>query len=267
MEIKGSGDGPLEDALKECATARFTGVLRVDGVPGGTIHLSGGGIGACDTPGAPSLEVVFLRSQMIGEADWDAAFTSAAKTGRPMADELTERDLVGTGELEALLRTTLADAIFALVSGTVDAWHTSEQPEDCLLPLQPAAKAGWLLAEATRRTQVLASFPEPALDARDRIVAVPGAALDDLALDDVLMLADGRRTARDLAFALGQGLFATMLRLSRMRQDKLITIGSATGPPSPTASSLPHRRKDGAGPRPVQTLRTLRPRTGESGTP
>lgn len=263
MEIRGPGDGPLEYALRECATARFSGVLRVDGVPGGTIHLSGGGISACDTPGAPSLEVVFLRSQMIAEADWDAAFASAAKASRPMADELTERGLVGTGELEALLRTTLADAIFALVSGAVDAWHTSDQPADCLLPLRPAARAGWLLAEATRRTQVLASFPGPAVNARDRIVAVPGPALTDLALDDILMLADGRRTARDLAFALGQGLFATMLRLSRMREDKLITVGSAT----PTASTLPHRRKDGAGPRPVQTLRALRPRAGESGTP
>ena len=92
-----------------------------------------------------------------------------------MTAELIDRGLLGAGEVEALLRTALADAMFALVSGQVDSW--AEAPAaDCLLPLTPSARGGWLLNEATRRRQVLASFAEPSVSAQDRVAAAPGAA-------------------------------------------------------------------------------------------
>jgi len=78
--------------------------------------------------------------------------------------------------------------MFALVSGQVDAWAEAP-PARCLLPLTPAVRPGWLLAEAARRAQVLASFAEPG----------------------------ERRAARELAFTSGRGLYATMLYLARAR--------------------------------------------------
>jgi len=245
-----TGDGPLGDALKDCAAAKFSGILRVDGQPGGSIYLSGGGIAACETPGAPNLEVILLRSGRIAEPDWDAAFAASAKAGRRMSAELVTRGLIGAGELEALLRISLADAIFALVDGVVDGRQTEERTEDSLLPLAPGARAGWLLAEATRRKQVLASFPDPAVSARDRVAAVPGKARPGVAFgdgrDEILALADGRRTARDLAFALGRGLYATMLQLARMRSDNLVVIVSPSAPPDEEPSPRPGRADDGA---------------------
>jgi hypothetical protein len=267
MRTTSPADTPLGKALRECAATRLSGVLRVDGEPGGTIHLAGGGIAACETPGAPGLEVILLRSGRIPESDWDAAFAASAAADGRMSAELIARGLITPGELEALLRTTLADAMFALVSGPADNWHTATRTADCLLSLHPAAKVGWLLAEATRRIQMLASFPEPPVNARDRIMAVPGAARPDRMLgggrDEILALADGRRTARDLAFALGRGLYATMLQLSRMRADGLVVtvspgampaLGDHNGGPAPgstanggTVSALPQRRKDRPG--------------------
>ena len=288
MDMTSPVDGKLADTLRECSVARFTGVLRVDGQPGGTIYLADGGIAACETPGAPGLEVILLRSRRVSEADWDAAFTAAAVGGRQMTAELIDRGLLGAGEVEALLRTALADAMFALVSGQVDSW--AEAPAaDCLLPLAPPARGGWLLNEATRRRQVLAAFAEPAVSAQDRVAAVPGAAQATRVLgqgqDELLALANGRRTARDLAFVLGRGLYETMLQLSRMRVRNVVVIGSSDAAPNGaapdsaaadgaeddrTGAGLPRRRKDRPDPpRPVEAsrrslaagIRLLRPRS------
>lgn len=225
-------DGKLDGRLRDYAAARFSGLLRVDGQPGGAIHLAEGGISACQTPGAPSLEVILLRSGRVAESDWNAAFAQSAIAGRPISAELVERELLGAGEVEALLRVALADAVFALTSGRVDD-VTEEPATDCLLPLDPAARAGWLLAEAARRRQVLASFPAPLLSAADRIAlahaAVPPGRVLGQGQDEILALVDGRRTPRDLAFALGRGLYETMLQLARMQASSTVVI-SAPGP-------------------------------------
>jgi hypothetical protein len=184
----------LADALRRYAAAGFSGVLRVHGRPGATIYLTDGRISACETPGAPGLEVILLRSRRVSADDWSAACAAAAAGGLSLTAQLIGRGLLGAGEAEALLRTTLADAMFALVSGQVDGW-TEAPPAGCLLPLTPAARPGWLLAEAARRAQVLASLAEPTEPA------------------------DERRAARDLAFTSGRGLYATMLQRARSGAD------------------------------------------------
>jgi hypothetical protein len=205
-----------------------------------------------------------------------------------MTAELVERGLLGAGEVEALLRIALADAMFALSCGRVDGW-TEAAAADYLLPLDPAARAGWLLAEAARRRQVLASLPAPLVSAVDRVAvahaSVPPGRVLGHGQDEILALADGRRTPRDLAFALGQGLYETMLQLTRMRAANTVVIssrGQAYAPPGPagrpsgdkendeTAGGLPRRRRDRAdSPRAGETsrrsfavnIRMLRPRS------
>jgi hypothetical protein len=261
-------DGRLGDSLREYAAAKFSGLVRVEGQPGGAIHLVDGGISACQTSGAPSLEVILLRSGRIAEADWNAAFAQSAIADRPMTVELVERGLLGAGELEALLRIALADAVFALAGGRVD--RVTEAPAaNCLLPLDPAARAGWLLAEASRRRQALSAFPAPPLSAADRIAVAHPAVLTGPALGpapghgqgEILALVDGRRTPRDLAFALGRGLYETMLALARLQASNAIVVaapGPARAPARPgedapdgehdeAASGLPRRSRDRAG--------------------
>jgi len=269
METTGPADGTLADLLKERAAAKFSGALQVDGQPGGIIYFTAGRISGCETSGAPSLEVILLRSQRVSVSDWEAAFTAAAVSRRQMTVELVERELLGAGETEALLRTALADAMFALVSGQFDGWAEAPAAE-CRLPLTPAVGSGWLLNEATRRRQVLASFPVPTARAHDRIAAVPASArgMVGQGQDKILALVDGRRTARDLAFALGRGLFETMLQLARMQAANVVLISSPGQEPGKradavpdgkesdrTVTGLPRRRKDGPSP----------PRSGESG--
>jgi hypothetical protein len=263
MDSAGSQDssvGPLREALMVCAAAGMSGVLRVTGEPGGAIHLTDGLLTAIETPGAPSPEVLMLRSHLVTESGWDEAFAVAAASGGRMSAELTRRELVGAGELEGLLRTALADAMFVLASGTVEEYRAEPGSADCVLPLEPGAEPDGLLAEASRRIRVLASLA--ARHDRDRITAVPGAVRPGVRLgdgqDEILALADGRRTPRDLAFALGRGVYATMLQLARMQQAGLLATVSSHGSdpgrakpdrPSldddlPTASGLPRRQRD-----------------------
>jgi hypothetical protein len=238
--------GLIHDALRVCTTGGLSGVLQVTGTPGGTIHFAAGRVSAIETPGAPSPEVLLLRSQRVAEADWDTAYAAAASAGGPMSTELVVRGLVGAGEMEALLRTALADAMFVLASGDIEDCRTESRPVEYVLPLYPAAEAEGLRAEAARRVRVLAALPAAVRHVGDRVAAAPGVVPSGLQLgdgqDEILALANGRRTARDLAFALGRGVFATIMQLARMHQAGLIvtaTAPSAPQAPGPAAAGRP----------------------------
>jgi hypothetical protein len=253
--------GPLREALMVCAAAGMSGILRVTGDPGGAIHIADGLVAAIETPGAPTPEVLLLRSHRVTESGWDEAFAAAASSGGRMGAELTRREMVGSGELEVLLRTALADAMFVLASGSIEEYRAEQGPVDIVLPLEPGAEADGLLAEASRRIRTLATLP--ARNDRERVVAAAGAAQPGVRLgdgqDEILALADGRRTPRDLAFALGRGVYATTLQLARMRQAGLLATASslaaagaahepgrreASGTEPRGASGLPQRQRD-----------------------
>jgi hypothetical protein len=281
-----SGPPRLEQTLISFARLRASGLLRVTGEPGGVVHLEDGRITAISTPGAPDPEAILLRSGRVPEAGWSAVYAAAAADGQ-MAAELVKRDLIGAGELEALLRTALADAMFALLAGPVEECRLEEAATPALLPLAPAAEASWLLAEAERRIGVLAGLPTLVSHDRDRLAAVQGAWTPRVGPGDgqaeILALANGRRTARDMAFVLGRGVYAVTLQLSRMCEAGLLVIGSTRAPargaglravasepaspepaeavPAGGAPPLPRRRRGGSGqvgPRPAEKASVLR---------
>jgi hypothetical protein len=76
---------------------------------------------------------------------------------------------------------------------------------------------------------VLASLPSPVVYDRDRVTrgrkAPPATALDTRQ-DEILALANGRRTARDMAFVLGCGVYALTLEFARMHACGLLAVGS-----------------------------------------
>jgi hypothetical protein len=226
--------GQLREAFAVCVAAEMSGVLQVTGDPGGAILFDGGRVVAIQTPGAPSPEVLLLRSKRVRESEWNAAFAASAATASSISAELVSRQLVGAGELEALLLVALADALFVIASGTVDEYRAEHGLPDCELALKPGAEAAWLLAEASRRIRVLAVTQS----VHDRwIVAASGAARPGARFGggqgEILALADGRRTARDIAFVLGRGVYATMLQLDRMRRAGLLSTSSSRSSAAP----------------------------------
>src|SRR5215469_10160713 len=230
----------LSQVLTECAAGQVSGVIRISGEPGGTVHLADGAVTAIDTPGAPGPEVLLLRSGRVPEPGWAAAFTAAATRGEVGA-ELVRRELVGAGELEALLRMALADAMFVLAAGELASYEVDKTVADCALPLHPGIEPGWLLAETSRRLAVLASLPTPVEHDRDRWASTRGAGPAGLALgngpETILALANGRRTARDMAFALGRGVYAVTLQLAQMQADGLLVPGSRRVVPAKPSDS------------------------------
>lgn len=286
--------GPLRQALLDCEANHLSGVLLVTGQPGGAIHFSDGRVTAALTPGAPGLEVILLRSGRVDESGWDAAFAAAAATGREMRNELIGRELAGAGELEALSRLATADAVFAIACGLVDGCRAEISSAGPMVTLSPGDEPGWLLTETARRIRSLTSLPGPVVDIRARVATVPGAIRPGVLLghgrDELTALADGRRTARDMAFALGRGVYATMLELGRLQADGVIVTSSSPAEPQPEAAdagrpspadehagapgALPRRRKDQAvaavraGARELPSaFRLLRFRYGEGTTP
>ena len=261
QEPASGASGPprsLRQALRDCAAEGLSGVLEVTGEPGGTIYFSGGGVVAIETPGAPGPEVILLRSGRIPEPGWAAAFATAAAGGGggggALGPELVARDLIGVGELEAVLRIALADAMFVLSGGQVATCQAEPGAVDGQLALEPPAEVGWLLAEASRRMRVLALLPGLVEHDRDRMAAAPGAVPPGVILghgqDEILALANGRRTPRDMAFALGRGVYATTLQLVHMYGAGLLVTAShrAVTPAGPAPASRP-AMASGRGPR------------------
>jgi hypothetical protein len=249
-------------------------VLRVTGEPGGLIHLTDGNVTAIETAGAPGPDLILVRSSRIPEASWAGAFTTAAAGGR-MGSELVKRGLIGEGELEAVLRIALADAMFAVAGGRVDEAAVEHAATPSLLPLEQPAAPGWLLYETSRRLQVLESTADLVRHDQDRVTADPaapsaGSGALPLGQDEIIALANGRRTARDMAFILGRGVYSLSLELTKMHSIGLVSITSrrSIGPagrarqeaPQPTpvqaddrpaakASELPRRHQPGRQPR------------------
>ncbi|MBE1537199.1 hypothetical protein [Actinomadura algeriensis] len=249
--------GILPSALERRGRRGFTGTLRVEGSPGGTVTMRGGLIVAASTPAAPGPEPLLLRSGRISEADWTAAFTAGAPGGR-LGDELVRRGLLGDAGLQVVTRTAIVDAVFAMALGGVRTCTAvpdgpGEDGEDVppvLLPADPGLPADRVGREVERRLAALEAWsllPLTApLSARSRPRAT--AAARDAAAGGgrraVLDRADGRRTPRDIAFALGRGLFSVLGDLATLYEDGLVEEGLAeerapAPPPVPAPRPVP----------------------------
>ncbi|WP_327072794.1 hypothetical protein OG196_08590 [Kitasatospora purpeofusca] len=233
----------------------FTGSVVVSSAPGGTIHLEHGLITAIETPGAPTAETLLLKSGRIGQADWTAAETAASSAGAAsstgigdLGAALVAQGSIGAAELEAVCASAVFDGAFALVLSPPGAWETVGTAPPAGLALRPGIEPKRLFEETARRTALLTrAWGPPGELARTRIRpaagvsgvggvdgvggvggvgggALPGPAAVRIPARhrEILAAATGRRTARDIGFALGRGVFAVLLDLVRMDARQLL---------------------------------------------
>lgn len=209
-------------ALAQCRAARSTLALRVHGRPGGVFHLRQGHVFAVETPGAPTAEALLLRSGRVSAADW----ATLSPTGMLMpAEELVTRGHIGAAELQVVAVMALRDAVFAVVAGeTAECVAVSQSA-----PTAPASGGDdplKLLDEAARKVTGLAALPQAVLPDRERVVAGPGVVgpAEHLAghRREILFHANGRRTARDIAFVVGRGVYQVTVEISRMLGEGLL---------------------------------------------
>ncbi|MFD7503143.1 hypothetical protein [Streptomyces sp. NPDC059850] len=213
---------------------RFSGAVTISGSIGGTIHLHHGAIRAIETPGAPTAEALLLKSRRIGEPEWDAACTAAGPGGHLDAT-LVEQGHIGAAELEILCVGALYDAAFAMALSTPDSWQVDPDTPGPRLSHREGTDPRRLTEETSRRVRMLAKSLGSAREfgqqrVRPSARAAAGTGRLSTRYRDILLSADGRRTPRDIAFALGRGVYAVMLDLSRMQALQLIQLESPRPP-------------------------------------
>ncbi|MET9915325.1 DUF4388 domain-containing protein [Streptomyces sp. NPDC006476] len=277
--------------LQGLREGEFTGTVRVSGSPGGTIHLRDGLVGAIETPGAPSATSVLITPGRIDDAQWLAACAAEPDADR-LGGHLVAAGLIGAAELEVVCTAAVFDAAFAMALSPVGGWETGER-EPTLLTT-PGVEPRHLTEETTRRMASLAGSgrtPGELARLRPRLAAGDGSVDADTDAGapgagaaprvhrggawlpqryrELLGGVNGRRTPRDLAFALGRGLYPVLLDLIRLQVWGLVLwgAGAATGdrpstaprvtPGSPAATGaapaanpLPRRRPGGTSPAP-----------------
>ncbi|MFF3440553.1 hypothetical protein [Streptosporangium sp. NPDC002721] len=240
--------GEIGRSLLRLSHEGFSGVLRVEGGPGGALWVRDGLVVAATTPAAPGPESLLLRSGRVSEKDWTDAYTTGAPADR-LAAELAGRGIIGEAALEAVCLAALFDAVFAMVlSGVESCAAEPVGPGDRLplLPVLPGVGHERLARETARRMGHTGRWREIGLSMRVRPVppAVPAPTLlgADRIRRAVLERANGRRTPRDIAFVLGKGLFAVMSEIARMVEERVLDLG---GPGSTAAEpSVPAPEED-----------------------
>jgi hypothetical protein len=212
----------------------MSGGVQVAGEPGGLVHLVDGLVVAVETPGAPGVEVQLLRSGRLTDDDWNAVIGGIGGDATRLGPELVARGPVSVAELERLIVAAAYDGAFAVAAGQVlDCRPVTTDPY--WLPATPGIPVDLLWREIARRRRVLAGRREPVAHDRDRIV--PAAWLDRGAVRlapeqwELLGHADGRRTPRDLAFALGRGVYAVTLEIARLLDAGLVEVASRRAVP------------------------------------
>ncbi|WP_225839977.1 MarR family transcriptional regulator [Streptomyces sp. NK08204] len=226
-----AGYALLSQTLTECGRNAVTGAVRVSGRPGGCFHLRNGHVVAVESPGAPGPEALLLRSGRVSAEQWDVLLGEPG-AGRWPEEGLVAHGYAGAAQLRVVRMMALQDAVFAVVAGRVE--RVEPLTEWSLPPTAVAVGEAplRLLQEATRKLTALAALPCPVLPDRERPVPAPGTDPDDERLPPVrrelLTRANGRRTARDLAFLTGRSVYPTTVELARMLADGLLTCLDST---------------------------------------
>ncbi|GIH29484.1 hypothetical protein Aph01nite_77940 [Acrocarpospora phusangensis] len=252
--------GPVGRMLREHGRARLSGVLRISGSPGGTVFLRDGLIVAASTPASPGPESLLLRSGRVSEEAWNLAFTAGAPSGH-LAAELIAQSAIGAAGLEIVCLSAIFDAVYAMeLFGVEDGEPENTGPQGLLppLPVLPGIDADRLVRDLSRRMAMTAAWQQIGVYPQCRPVALRQLSEPLLPAEkirhDVLQKCNGRRTPRDIAFALGQGLYVIMQEIASLAESGLLepnegsrkqagTVSAedpskASGPPG-----LPQRRR------------------------
>ncbi|MFF4934854.1 hypothetical protein ACFY2H_39260 [Streptomyces griseofuscus] len=231
--------GGLPAVLEELHTQRYTGTVLVSGPPGGRIHLRQGRIGAVETPGAPGAETILRNSGRLAEDMWTPLCARARAAGDEFAAGLAEHGPLSRQEFDLLCAATLFDGAFAMALGALGSWEVTE-----VMPFAwsgPYFSPRRVTTETNRRHALLAALWDglPSELARTAFRPAPQLlARVPHRYATLLRAVNGRRTPRDIAFALGRGTYAVMLDLLRMHRLELLRY-DRPAPPAPRPSTAP----------------------------
>ncbi|MEU8791039.1 MarR family transcriptional regulator [Streptomyces sp. NPDC048643] len=244
----------LSSALSECRQVRATGRLRVSGRPGGVFHLHDGCVVAVESPGAPGPEARLLRSSRVSGEQWAELLREAGGTRWPQAG-LIAHGYAGAAQLRVVCMMAMQDAAFAVVAGDVEACDPLDAAFEPYAPVDQGEMPGRLLQDAARKLAAVAALTRPVRPDRERPVqgAVADESRDRLPPQqrELFVHADGRRTARDIAFVTGLGVYTATVGMARLLGEGLLELPEAPASASPVTVRIP----------PTESLRKRSPST------
>lgn len=225
-----SGYELLAPALAGCGHEGFTGELWVAGQPGGTFHLRDGLVVAVESPGAPGPEALLLRSGRVSGEQWAELVRESGGSRWPVT-ALVAHGYAGAAQLRVVCSMALHDAAFAIVAGRVDGCERTLAAEP-FAQVPVGERPARLLREAARKLAAVSALPHPVRPDRDRPVPATGSAAGPLSAlrRELLAHADGRRTARDLAFRTGRGVYTVTVEVARMLAEGLLELPGTPAP-------------------------------------
>jgi hypothetical protein len=241
------------------------------GTPGGSFHFRKGLVIAVDSPGAPGAEALLLRSGRVSEEDWTAAVREGVET-RSHRAELAARGNIGSTELQVVAMMAAQDGAFAVAAGDVEEHVVDDVlSTDVLLPVVRGVDAEELLRETTRRLAALAALPCAVSPHRERVVPAPGVDLSTRLLTaerrEILTHATGRRSARDIAYAVGRSVYPVTVEVSRLLGEELLVLAATTPVSRASLTSLRPRHPSAAVPDAVPEPDLPRREPGPSNAP
>jgi hypothetical protein len=120
----------------------------------------------------------------------------------------------------------IKDGAFAVAAGDVERCVADESIDVPLLSASDGLAPDLLLTETARRLDAVASLAFPLAPYRDRVVPVRGVEPSALTAErrEIVEHATGRRNARDIAFAVGRGLYPVTVEISRMLGEEVLEI-------------------------------------------
>ncbi|NUS42276.1 MAG: hypothetical protein HOQ24_01055 [Mycobacteriaceae bacterium] len=212
--------------LGDAAITGRTGVLQVDGDPGGEFRLCGGDVVDVRSAGTPTVIDLLTRPSPI-----------------PLGDHA----------IRLLARMAALDGAFAIAAGRIDGYRWS--PESCCGGRDPAGRPAVaidpiaLFAETERRLRAVA--PARLSPHRDVLCLTSSGAIGSAAdahpdALQVLRWTNGSRTCRDIAFQLRRGLFAVTVCVCVLLADGLLAVRQARRAGS-TPAALPRRSRGDSG--------------------
>ncbi|MCX4988728.1 MULTISPECIES: MarR family transcriptional regulator [unclassified Streptomyces] len=214
----------------------------MSGRPGGVFHLRDGCVVAVESPGAPGPEARLLRSGRVSGEQWAALLRESGGTRWPEAG-LVAHGYAGAAQLRVVCMMAMQDAAFAVVAGDVEACDPLDAAFEPYAPVAFGEAPGRLLQDAARKLAAVAALPQPVRPDRERPVpaAVPDEIRDQLPAPhkELLAHADGRRTARDIAFATGLGAYTVTVGMARMLGEGLLELPGEPESAAPVTVRIP----------------------------
>ncbi|MEV1289275.1 ADAM 12 protein [Micromonospora sp. NPDC049679] len=260
-----SETAPPGQRLSQLAGAGETGTLYVDGDPGGTVHLMGGVVTYVGSPAAPGVGALLTASGRLPEHTWRASLEAGRDVHR-VGRILVEQGHLMQGELELCVLGAVYDAAFFVL--TPAAVPVRFVPGELhwlgrIVDVEAAA----LQRETDRRRRVLEEIrPGSAVD-HAPITPVARPPVQRVVLTaaqwELVVHADGRRTAADLSELLGRPGYATLQELRRLSAAGLLrdTAPPADGKPDPQPSDRDGRSAEATPADPATLARRTPPST------